>query len=51
MPLEKGKSKKAVSRNVGTLISEGYPRKQAAAISLKKAGKSKPDAKYKTPKK
>lgn len=40
MPLKKGKSDKAVSANVRKLIKEGRPRKQAVAISLKKAGKS-----------
>lgn len=37
MPLKKGKSKKAVSSNIRTLIHEGYPPKQAVAISMSKA--------------
>lgn len=41
MPLKSGKSRKAVSSNVKTLKREGYPRKQAVAIALNKAGKRK----------
>lgn len=51
MPLAKGKTQKAVSRNVRTLLDEGYPRKQAIAISLDKAGKARPAAKHKAPRK
>uniref|UniRef100_A0A6M3J543 Uncharacterized protein n=1 Tax=viral metagenome TaxID=1070528 RepID=A0A6M3J543_9ZZZZ len=40
MPLEKGKSKKVVSRNIKELMATGRSQKQAVAISLKKAGKS-----------
>lgn len=41
MPLKKGKSKKAISSNIKTLINEGRPQKQAVAIAFSEAGKSK----------
>ncbi len=37
MPLDKGKSKKAISKNIKTEMAEGKPQKQAIAISLSEA--------------
>lgn len=41
MPLEKGSSKKVISRNIRTEIRAGKPQKQAIAIAYSKAGRSK----------
>lgn len=40
MPLKRGKSKTAVSRNISKLMHEGYPQRQAIAIAMSRAGKS-----------
>ena len=40
MPLNKGKSKKAVSENIKTEMAAGKPQKQAVAIALNTARKS-----------
>lgn len=40
MPLDKGKSKAAVSKNIRTEIAAGKPRAQAVAIALDTARRS-----------
>jgi hypothetical protein len=42
MPLKKGTSKAVVAANIKTEMKAGKPQKQAVAIALKSAGKSKP---------
>jgi hypothetical protein len=39
MPLRSGRSTKAISYNVAELRRSGYPRRQAVAIAMKKAGR------------
>jgi len=41
MPLKKGKSKKVISENIATERHAGKPEKQAIAIAMSVAGKSK----------
>lgn len=45
MPLKSGKSKATISKNISTEIKAGRPKAQAIAISMSKAGKSKPKKK------
>jgi hypothetical protein len=40
MPLKKGSSKKVISQNIRTEVRAGRPQKQAIAIAMRKAGKS-----------
>lgn len=48
MPLSKGKSNKIIGKNIKELESTGkYPHKQAIAIAISEAGKSKPKKKKK----
>jgi hypothetical protein len=41
MPLDKSKSKSAISNNIRTEMNAGKPQKQAIAIAMSVAGKSK----------
>ena len=41
MPLKKGSSKKTVSSNIKELMKSGRPQKQAVAIALSEARRSK----------
>ena len=41
MPLKSGSDNATIGRNIKELESRGYPREQAIAIAMRKAGKSK----------
>jgi len=41
MPLKRGTSRATIAQNIRTLTREGYSTKQANAIALRKAGKTK----------
>lgn len=41
MPLAKGSSRKVISKNIATEVGTGKPQRQAIAIAMSKAGKSK----------
>jgi len=45
MPFVKGKSKKAISKNISTEVHAGKPQNQAIAIAMRLAGKRKKKAK------
>jgi hypothetical protein len=43
MPMKSGTSEEVISDNISKLMDEGYPQKQAIAMALRSAGKSKYD--------
>lgn len=51
MPLKKGDSDKAQSSNISKLMHEGYPQRQAVAISYSVRGESRKPSKKKNKRK
>jgi hypothetical protein len=47
MPLVKGTSRKHVRANIRTLLTEGFPKRKAIAIAMRKAGKARSTKKAK----
>lgn len=47
MPMKTGKSKKVISENIKAEMKAGKPQKQAVAMALNNAGKSKAKNSYK----
>ena len=41
MPMKKGSGKKVISKTISTEMKAGKPQKQAGAIAMSKAGKTK----------
>jgi hypothetical protein len=45
MPLKKGSSRKVIGENIRTEVKAGRPQKQAIAIAMRTAGKTRPRGK------
>ena len=49
MPLKKGSSKATISKNIATEVRAGRPQKQAIAIAMSVAGKSRSGGRHRHP--